>query len=170
MSATKVRILDHDSIKARLKRMAFEIYEANYSEEGLFVIGIDERGGFLGRELMKNLEQISPLKLTFVESHLDRSQAAFMGIELSIEIEELYGKSIVVVDDVLYSGNTLLQVVSILLQAVPSKLRTAVLIDRGHRTVPVSSDFVGMVLATTIQQHVSVEIHEETKKIEAFLL
>ena len=166
----KIRILDPSAIEARLKRMAYEIYEANYGESELIIIGIDERGGYLAGSLTQILEEISPLNLTLVDAHLDREHPESMGIEISIDIEELTHKPVVVVDDVLYSGNTLLNVVSILLQAGPKTLRTAVLIDRGHRTMPVSADFVGMELATTIQQHVSFEISLDQTNAQAFLL
>ena len=122
------------------------------------------------RGLTLLLEEISPLNVTLVDAHLDRQHSESMGIEIGLEVHELSNKPVVVVDDVLYSGSTLLNVVAILLQAGPKTLRTAVLIDRGHRTMPVSADFVGMELATTIQQHVSFEISSDQTNAQAFLL
>ncbi|MCL4132713.1 UNVERIFIED_CONTAM: hypothetical protein GTU68_023847 [Idotea baltica] len=151
--------------------MAYEIYEANYLEEELLVIGIDERGGFLGEELVRSLHEISPLRVTFVSAILDRAEGIpSIGMDLSIEIEQLENRPIVVVDDVLYSGSTLLNVVAILFQSKPKTIQTAVLIDRGHRMMPISPDFVGLELATTLQQHVSVEIVPKENKAEAYLL
>ena len=79
------------------------------------------------------------------------------------------GKSVVVVDDVLYSGNTLLNVIAPLLNFQPSKIQTAILIDRGHRTMPVFSNIVGIELATSIQQHVFVEVNEQEGSAVAWL-
>lgn len=171
-NSTRIQILDQAGILARLKRMAFEIYEANYQEKQLFIIGIDERGGFLAKELQALLEEISPLETHFVQARLDRSgESHEMGITLDLEnLEVLRNNPVLVVDDVLYTGTTLLNVVAILLQAGPSTLRNAVLIDRGHRNMPVSADFIGLELATTLHQHVSVEINPETRKVQAFLL
>jgi pyrimidine operon attenuation protein/uracil phosphoribosyltransferase len=168
----KVQILDQEGITARLLRMAYEIYEANYHEKSLYIIGIDERGGFMGKQLLKHLQNISPLELHFINAHLDRSGGqGEIGIELGLEsLESLRDQSLLLVDDVLYSGSTLLNVVAILLQAKPAKLRTAVLIDRGHRQMPVSADFVGLELATTLQQHVSIEIADDQEMVQAFLL
>lgn len=171
MSNDQVKLLDHHQVAARLRRMAFEVYEANYQEQSLIIIGIDERGGHLADLLAKHLKEISPLSISLYHAHLDRqSDPHAIGIDLSIEsIEALKDQPILVVDDVLYSGYTLLNVVAILLQAAPSSIQTAVLIDRGHRRMPVSSDFVGMILSTTIHQHVKVEIKPESNSAEAFL-
>ncbi|MEL6676037.1 MAG: phosphoribosyltransferase family protein [Bacteroidota bacterium] len=171
MAGTKTKILDQVAITARLKRMAFELYEANYQENELLVIGIDERGGYLAEKLCAYLSAISPLHIRFIQASLDRSQGSpEIGIELSEELEHLRDKPIVVVDDVLYTGSTLLNVVSILLQATPKSIQTAVLIDRGHRKMPVSSDFVGLEMATTLSQHISVEIVPEKETAEAYLM
>lgn len=165
----KVNILDSESISRRIKRMAFEVYESNFDVKELVMIGIDERGGFICEKLCSYLEHVSELSLVSVSAKVDRNQApGEMGIEIDIDLNSLLGKHLIVVDDVLYTGNTMLNVVAILLQAGPQKIQTAVLIDRGHRSMPVSPDFVGVELATTIQQHVSVEISGDSA--EAFLL
>ncbi|MEO0473256.1 MAG: phosphoribosyltransferase family protein [Bacteroidota bacterium] len=171
MSDHRVNILQHRAIHARLKRMAYEIYEANFSETEIIVIGIDERGGYLATELVQYLTDISPLTVQFVNASLDRSGGrGEIGIDLDMErVEELKDKAVVVVDDVLYTGITLLNVVAILLQVAPRKIQTAILIDRGHRSMPVSPDFVGVELATTLHQHVSMEINPNNGEVAAFL-
>ena len=157
MTADKVQILDEAAILARLKRMAYEIYEANFSAKKLVLIGIDERGGYLAGLLEGFLKEICPHKIELLDAQLDREADEGIGITLSGDLDKLANQHIIVVDDVLYSGTTMLNVVAILLQVRPQSIQTAVLIDRGHRAMPVSSDFVGMDLATTIQQHVYFE-------------
>ncbi|MEO0897242.1 MAG: phosphoribosyltransferase family protein [Bacteroidota bacterium] len=159
---TKIQILKDQSIQQRLRRMAFEIYESHYQEEELLIMGIDERGGALSQKLSEHLAQISPLNLTLVNAHLDReSDPNGIGIEVPLDLEDLRNKPVLVVDDVLYTGNTMLHVVTIILQAAPSSIRTAVLVDRGHRMVPVSADFTGLELATTFHQHVEFNVSDE---------
>lgn len=172
MASTKVQILNQKGIDSRVRRMAYEIYESHYLESQVYLIGIDQRGGYLAGRLAAILNEISPLTVTLVPAKLDRTQGPHaIGIELEgIEAEELRECPVVVVDDVLYTGTTLLNVVAILLQFAPGKIRTAVLIDRGHRIMPVSADFVGLELATTIQQHVSFEMEEDESSAGAFLL
>lgn len=172
MKEDTVRILDQETVEAKLLRMAYEIYEAHYGEDHIILIGIDQRGGFLGERLLSHLKNISTLTITYLQASLDRQENdSLIGIDLGIEnLESLRNGHILVVDDVLYSGTTLLNVISILLQARPASIQTAVLIDRGHRTVPVAADFTGMQLATTIQQHVQVNVDTSSQRAEAFLL
>ena len=173
MSATQVKILNQSESASRLKRIAYEIYERNYLEEELIILGIDERGGYLASEIAKYLEEVSPLSIHLADANVDRSESdgslAF-GIDLSIGIEDLQDQVVIVVNDVLHTGITLLNVVAILLHAGPKMIQTAVLINRGHRVMPVSSDYVGMELATTIHQHIQVVINQEEKEVQAFLV
>ena len=145
----------------------------NYLEKRLIILGIDERGRYLAEEISQYLSEISPLEVQLADANVDRSESegslAF-GIDLSIGIEELKDQVVIVVNDVLHTGITLLNVVAILLHAGPKMIQTAVLINRGHRVMPVSSDYVGMELATTIHQHIQVLIDVEKEEVEAFLV
>lgn len=171
MSDQAIRILTRQDVDVRLRRMAYEIYESHYGRSGIVLIGIDERGGFLAEKLLALLQDISPLQIEYLSAHLDRQAGdGLLGIDLGLNsLDELQGKEVVVVDDVLYSGATLLNVVSILLQARPNSIQTVVLIDRGHRTLPVAADVIGLQLATTIQQHVTMQILPDQQGAEAFL-
>ena len=171
MNAEPVIILDHDAVQSKLLRMAYEVYESHYGKKELVLIGIDERGGFLARQLLAHLERISPISVNLIHAKLDRTEGdPLLGIDLTVDsLDELTGKDLVVVDDVLYSGQTMVNVVSILLQARPASIQTVILIDRGHRTLPVAADITGMQLATTLQQHVTVQIIPESGRAEAFL-
>lgn len=167
---SKIRILDDASIRTRLRRMAFEIYENHYGHEQITVIGIDERGGYLAQTLVEHLRQISPLEINLIESELDRAGQP-LGIDLHLDdLGELKDQPIVIVDDVLYTGYTLLNVVAILLHAQPASIQTAVLIDRGHRLFPVAADILGLQLATTLHQRVHVEVDLQSQQMEAFLV
>lgn len=174
MTGDQVKILDRNDVQARIKRMAFEIYENNFQEEGLILLGADERGGFIAELLQAHLLNISPLKIARWHATFDKKnrqgRGGRMGVNFSHELKELTGKNVVVVDDVLYSGNTMLHLVAPLLEVIPNKIEVAVLIDRGHRNMPISPNYVGLELATTIHQIVSVEVDFEERIIEAFLV
>ena len=171
MSQDRLRILDQNEVSARLRRMAYEIYETNYDQDEIMVIGIDHRGGFIAEQLTDLLSELSPIEVNLIDAEVDRSsEGPSAGVSLAFDPNDLREKPVLVVDDVLYSGATMLNVVSILLQFEPSSIQTAVLIDRGHRKMPISPDYVGMELATTLHQHVSVDINIESGKAEAFLL
>ncbi|MEM7368910.1 MAG: phosphoribosyltransferase family protein [Bacteroidota bacterium] len=171
MSATKVQILNQSESAARLKRIAYEIYERNYLEDEIIIIGIDERGSYLAGEIAQYISAISPLNVHLADANVDRSDDSIViGIDLSIGIDELKDQVVIVVNDVLHTGITLLHVVAILLHAGPKIIQTAVLINRGHRVMPIDSDYVGMELATTIHQHIQVIVDEAEKGAEAFLV
>ena len=151
--------------------MAFEIYERNYDAKRVYVIGVNERGGYLASKMLEYLERVSPLEIHYCQADVDReTDPVSYGIQLSMDPQELKDQEVIVVDDVLYTGRTLLNVVAILLQAGPNSIQTAILVDRGHRSMPISPDFVGIELATTYHQHVSVEVDMENEEAGAFLL
>ncbi|MEM7657164.1 MAG: phosphoribosyltransferase family protein [Bacteroidota bacterium] len=166
----RLQIMDQAGVYARLKRIAFEIYEQHFQASQLLMFGIEERGYFLAEEIAQYLTEISDLEVKLGEVHVDRSgEEGEFGIDIPIDLEELKGQVVVLVNDVLHTGRTLLNVSSILLHAVPSCIQTVVLINRGHRVMPVSSDYVGLELATTIHQHVSVAIDLEAREAAVFL-
>ncbi len=171
MNDHPICILDRQAVEARILRMAYEIYESHYGKTEFVMIGIAERGGFLAELLLGHLRRISPFTIQYIQAELDRTEGdPLLGIDLDVDaLDDLAGKDLVVVDDVLYSGTTLLNVVSILLQARPASIQTVVLIDRGHRTMPVAADITGMELATTLQQHVEVRLLVQESGAEAYL-
>lgn len=161
----KVKILDAADAKAKIKRMAYEIYESNFGSSELVVVGLNQRGAFLADLLSEQLENISPLKVARLNAHREQETVRIEGNPA----EAIKACPVVVVDDVLYSGKTLFLAVAAVMAHQPKRVQTAVLIDRGHRSLPVTHDFVGMLLATTLQQHVSVEIAEEQTSAIAYV-
>ena len=161
----KVQILDASDARAKINRMAYEIYESNFGESALIVVGLNQRGAFLADLLAEQLKKISALEVIRMNAHrkTDRVQ-----LEEGTKVE-IKDHPVIVVDDVLYSGTTLFLAVAAVMAHQPKRVQTAVLIDRGHRNLPVTHDFVGMLLATTLQQHVSVEIAEEETSAIAYV-
>ncbi|MFN0201939.1 MAG: phosphoribosyltransferase family protein [Bacteroidia bacterium] len=162
-------ILDHAAIQARIKRIAYQVYERNYEEKDLIVLGLGERGYFLAKALVLAMQPLTPLNLHLFSVEVDRSKTTgSMEIYTELRASEVKDKPVLVIDDVLYSGRTLLSVVAKVLMGEPRTIQTFVLIDRGHRAMPISPDFVGEELATSLQQHVSFEI-EENGEAKAYL-
>lgn len=164
----KVRILDNEAIKAKLNRMAFEIAERNFGEKNLIVVGISERGGYVAAKLVSKLKEISALKIQFIAADVNRKTGGVM-LEHKTPGKTIKGNAILIVDDVLYSGNTMFSTLVKVMEHGPRNVQTALLIDRGHRSIPVSSDYTGLELATTLKQHVQVEVSNDGKKAEVFL-
>lgn len=164
----KVRILDSAAIAAKLDRMAYEIAERNYGAGSLVLAGISQRGGFVAARLAAKLKEISDLKAHLLPLERE-ARSGVISLDGKKAAKLIAGQRVVIVDDVLYSGHTLFHALMLVMVHKPSQVQTALLIDRGHRSLPLSPDFVGLVLATTLKQHVEVQVSADGKRAEAFL-
>jgi pyrimidine operon attenuation protein/uracil phosphoribosyltransferase len=149
-------ILTKDIIQKKLERIAYEIYEHNSDGNEIILAGIWDRGVIIAHKIAAILEKISPLKTHIIELRLDKQHPKEVVISESIDFN---GKVVVVVDDVANSGRTMLYALKPLLEFLPKKIQTAVLVDRKHKSFPLSVDFVGYSLATTLQDMVLVEMN-----------
>ncbi|WP_339609589.1 phosphoribosyltransferase family protein [uncultured Planktosalinus sp.] len=155
MQLEKDQILDHTKIQHMLKRMAYQIYESNVNETEIILAGIKENGFLLAKKLKKEVEKISPLKVTLCEIVVNK-KSPLDTITSSISLDEIKNKSIVVIDDVLHSGGTLIHAVKYVLEVPVKQIKTAVLIDRNHKRFPVKADFKGISLSTSMNENVGV--------------
>ena len=158
MATEATLILDHDQVERKVQRIAHEILEKHHSEKELIMIGIAKRGVVLSEKLTTILNGISKIKVRNASITLDKDDPLSVPIELSIGMEELHGKCVLLVDDVLQGGMTLMHAAAYIVQAPISKLTTVVLVDRRHRKFPIRADIVGLTLSTTLQEHISVKL------------
>ncbi|WP_143309295.1 phosphoribosyltransferase family protein [Chitinophaga vietnamensis] len=158
-------ILTKDSIGKKLERIAYEIYEHNSDGEEIILAGIWDRGVIIAHKIAAILQQISPLKMKIIELRLDKQKPGEVTVSEQIDFN---GKVVVVIDDVANSGRTMLYALKPLLAYLPAKIQTAVLVDRKHKSFPLSVDFVGFSLSTTLQDMVMVEMEGE-EIISAYL-
>lgn len=158
---TKNVILTQDVIEKKIKRIAYEIYEHNSDEQEIIIAGIWDRGMILAEKIAAFLQEISPLRIRLLQLNLDKQRPE--GVKLSEEMD-FSGRVIVLVDDVANSGRTMLYALKPFLQFLPKKIQTAVLVDRKHKSFPLSVDFVGYSLATTLQDMVMVEMEKDEIK------
>ncbi len=148
----KTIIMDDVRIERTLKRIAFQILENCYQEEEVTVIGIEPRGVWVAAQLIKNIGMISKLKVK--NATIDVESLDDMN-KLSASIR---GRSVVLVDDVVKSGDTMMRAASAISEQGPKVLITACLVDRKHRRFPIQSDLTGLSLATTLQEHIQLVI------------
>jgi pyrimidine operon attenuation protein/uracil phosphoribosyltransferase len=145
-------------VNQRLNRLAWQVYEHCYNEKEIVVAGITGNGYPLAQKIVALLNEISPLKVTLCEVTISKDSPLDGKAEVSINANELEGKTVIVVDDVSNSGRTLMYAVKMFLDAPVRSLLTLVLVDRDHTRYPVKTNFVGLSLATTLQEHISVEM------------
>ncbi len=161
MNKPRTLLLNNHQISQRIDRIAYQIYEDNADESEIIIVGIWQNGYLLAEKIHEALKRISNLKAKLIDLRIDKHLPVAGDVVLSVPMEQLTGKSIVLVDDVLNSGKTLIYSMKALLRIDTKKIRTVLLVDRDHRRYPVLADFVGMTLSTTFQEHVSVEFGRE---------
>ncbi len=166
MTATKQIILNHDEINHKIKRIAYQIYESNVDEKEVILAGIDTNGYRLAKKLKSILDKISDIQSTLCKVSIDKKQP-LNEVTTSLKKEDYTNKSIVLIDDVLNSGSTLIYGVKHFLNVPLKQFKTAVLVNRDHKKFPVSADFKGISLSTSLNEHVEVVL--EGTEFEAFL-
>lgn len=148
-------ILNKKQIDHKIKRIAYQVYEANVNEELVVIAGIRENGFLFAKKIKSVLEKISPLNVILCEVIIDKKKPT-NPIQTSIPSEEYQNKSVLLVDDVLHSGTTLIYGVKHFLEVPLKQFKTAVLVDRNHKKYPVKADYKGISLSTSINENVSV--------------
>ena len=172
----KTKVLDKESIDKALERIAHEILEKTKSIEGLAIVGIKHRGALLGERLADKIKKISgsrpsvgALDITLYRD--DLTQASEQPVVHATEIDfDISDKKIILVDDVLYTGRTIRCALDALIDfGRPSQIQLAVLVDRGHRELPIRADYVGKNVPTSSQEVVEVRLVESEGKDEVVL-
>ena len=166
MTTLKNCILSHDEITHKIRRIAYQIYEANSNETEVILAGIDSNGYLLAKKLKSVLIKISPIEPILCKVMIDKKNP-LATIKTSIAKEDYKNKSVILIDDVLNSGTTLIYGVKHFLDVPLKKFKTAVLVNRNHKKYPVKADFKGISLSTSLNEHVEVVL--EGKNFEVNL-
>ena len=173
VTPTRVVVLDEDAMRRTLSRMAHEIIERNADLDGVALVGIHTRGVPIAQRLRRLIEErsgddiaIGQLDITFHRDDVHvragqaprRAQPLVRDTKLDFELE---GRTVILVDDVLYTGRTIRAAIDALFEyGRPDRVQLAVLADRGHRELPIRPDYVGKNLPTTRGARVHVELVE----------
>jgi len=173
----KAKILDQDTIGRILMRIAHEILEKNKDTQDLALVGIRNRGAYLAIRLAACIESIEQVKvpvgiLDITLYRDDLTMVAAQPVVHKTEIDfDVTGKKIVLVDDVLYTGRTVRSALDALMDlGRPKSIQLTVLIDRGHRELPVRADFVGKNIPTSQNEIVEVRLQETDGKDEVVIV
>ena len=165
MVAQKKYILSKEVVEKKLRRMAFEILENNIDEKEIILAGIRESGSVVAKVIQGMLAEISSIKTELITISLDKKEPTDVSLSRSIDLN---GKVIILVDDVSNSGKTLLYALKPFIEFHPKKIQTLVLVERTHTSFPVRPDYVGLSIATTLQEHIFVEV-KGTEVMGAYL-
>lgn len=161
----KSKILDGTSINQKIKRLAWQVYEENLSEKDMVIVGISERGLILANRIGPIIQDISKIKIKISQLNLDKDNPYNKDVLLDMEVEEYKNKVVLLVDDVLNSGKTLMYASKHFLTTPLKRLAIMVLVDRNHNRYPIKADYVGLSLATTLKEYINVKLEGKDKGV-----
>ena len=162
MTAEKNLVLEDGQVRQKIRRMAYEIYENNFSEKAVVLAGIEGQGYALAQLLSKEITSISPLEVITVKVSVDKESPQKSEIILDVPLENLKKKSVILIDDVLNSGRTLAYGMKPFLSVEVKKIEVAVLVNRSHPRFPVQPNYTGYELSTTLTEHVEVVLGKKS--------
>lgn len=160
----KTLVLNHRQIQQKITRMAYEIYERNSTENQVIFAGISGMGKILAELLANKLKEISPLEVESIEVLVDKMSQVQGEITLSENID-MENKCLILVDDVLNTGKTLAFALKPFLEIPIKKMELAVLVNRSHKLFPVSPDYTGLELSTTLNEHIAVNLSNQNYSV-----
>jgi pyrimidine operon attenuation protein/uracil phosphoribosyltransferase len=158
-------ILTSEDVNRKIRRMAFEIAERNGDCESIFIAGIAGNGVIVAKAIINELQGILSCPVEFITVTIDKGNPLNVSIDKQINYDD---KTIILVDDVANSGRILLYALKSFLEYQPRSIQTLVLVERSHKLFPVQTDYVGLSIATTLQEHITVKT-EEGKILGAWL-
>ena len=165
MEKIKAKLLGKNEIQRSIVRLAYEIIEKNANLERMVLIGIRTRGEYLAQRLHKLINKyagislpLGTLDVTFYRDDF-RTNLGSPKVGASNIIFEIDGKTVILIDDVLYTGRTIRAAMDeIFTYGRPSSIQLGVLVDRGHRELPIRADYVGKNYPTSLNEHIHVHL------------
>ncbi len=156
-------ILNNNQIVHKTKRIAYQIYESNSSEKEVILAGVQGNGMHFAKQIASILREISPIEVTLCEVFINKKKP-LNSVSTSLSADDYKNKSLILVDDVLNSGTTLIYGIKHFLDVPLKRFKTAVLVNRNHKKYPVKADFKGISLSTSIKEHVEVIFDQKSSK------
>lgn len=160
-----VQILTDKQVEQKIRRLAYQIYENNFDQKSVFLVGIQTMGFLLAKAIKDVLQEISPLEVDLLSLEMNKLQPLSSPVILSAPLEQLANQNIILIDDVLNSGKTMFYALQPFFGIPIKKLQTLVLVDRDYKNFPINPDYVGYSLATTLQNHVLVVLDKTEKGV-----
>lgn len=153
----KTQILSHPAVEKIIIRLAYEVYERNINAKKMIIAAINGRGEIIAKLINKKINEISPIQTQITTVQINKSNPLSTAITLSENVN-LKNTDVLLVDDVLNTGKTLIYATMPFLKENIKSLQTLVLVNRNHNKFAVKADFIGLNLSTTLQEHISVEV------------
>ncbi len=153
-------ILNHNQVEHKIRRIAYQIAEVYLNYDKIILAGIEGGGYTFAKEVKKTLSKIIPIEIVLCKVQMDKKNPLNQ-IKTTIKEKDYQGCGVIICDDVLNSGTTLIYAVRHFLNVPLARLKTAVLVNRNHKKYPVKADFKGISLSTTLEEHIEVQLDKK---------
>lgn len=159
------QLLSTEACQQKIRRIAYQIWEENFQEKEILLAGVKNRGVQIAELLADELRTLSGLKVAVTWVRLNKDNPVHDEITTGVNPADWQNKVVVIVDDVAHTGKTLLYAIKPFMAYTYKRLQIAVLVDRAHKSYPVHADFVGLSLATTLQDNIEVSLTKDGVKV-----
>ena len=149
------QILTAEVADKKLRRMALQLIEDNYTETQLVLIGIKNHGTVIAEKISQYIKEVFTGEVLVLELSMDKKNPLTISLDTGMDFTD---KIIVLIDDVANSGRTMLYALKPLLEQLPKKIQTLALVERTHKTFPIEVDYIGYSVSTTLDEHICVEV------------
>ena len=163
----QIKVVDKEGLDRILTRISHEILERNRGSANLVLMGMRTRGEFLANRIFQKIKQIDntelPLGILDVTLYRDDFRTSLKQPQVSVSniTFDINGKDVILIDDVLYTGRTVRSALNALMDfGRPSSIQLFILVDRGHRELPIRADYVGKNIPTSVYQEIKVKMEE----------
>jgi pyrimidine operon attenuation protein/uracil phosphoribosyltransferase len=157
---TENQILDHNQVQHKIRRIAYQIAEVYLKDDRIILAGIANGGYTFAKELKKALSNIISSEIVLCKVTVNKTNP-LDSVITNLKPEEYKNCGVILCDDVLNSGTTLIYAVKHFLEVPLNRLKTAVLVNRNHKKYPVKADFKGISLSTTMEEHIEVQLDQK---------
>ena len=159
-------VLSKEKVLQKLNRLIHQIHENVFDEKEIIIAGIDGYGYVIAERIAKELGTISKLKIILSKINMDKENPLSRPITFEgVNAAQYENKVILVVDDVINSGKTIIYAVNHFLDKPVKRIQTVVLVDRDHTRYPVKADYVGLSISTTMQENIRVSLEKNKEAI-----
>ena len=155
---TRSAILDEETVQRKIKRMALQVAEQNIGEKELVIAGIVGNGVTVANCIAEEVKKVSSLSVQVVTVELNKKDIKEVQLTPFVTLDN---KTVLLVDDVANTGRTMFFALKPFLTSSPKKIQTLVLVERSHKEFPIQTDYTGLSIATTLQEHIAVETEAE---------
>ncbi len=159
-----MKVLSNKQIDQKINRLAYEILENNFKAKEVIFAGINNKGLAFAQLLEEVFSGISDVPSRVGHIRLNPAKPTSEPISFSCSGEKLNDRTVIIIDDVANTGRTIFYAVKPMLDVIVGKIEAAVLVDRKHKSFPIHVDYVGLSLATTLKEHIRVELKPRNKK------